>query len=250
MFENIVITKIKEIFTVFSPKNRTERIENRPCCGLSFCKSGQITYTHNGKKVVSDTACAVILPKNQTYTLHGDKTGTFPVINFDCDKEPCNTIIRIPIDGNEAYLNDFEKMKKLSLFDGNNAEIMSILYHIFHRLSQKNSMYSIISPAVSYIKGNYQNPELSNKILAEKCNISEVYFRKMFLKQFGITPKQFILDIRINTAKQYLSEGMLKINAISQKCGFSNQYHFCRIFKEKTGLTPTEYMKENKIYKI
>lgn len=250
MFENIVITKIKEIFTVFSPKNRMGRIENRPSYGISFCKSGQITYTHNGKKIVSDTSCAVILPKNQSYTLHGDKTGIFPVVNFDCDTNLCDTVVCIPFDNNEAYLSDFEKMKKLSLFEGNNAEIMSILYHIFHRLSQKNSAYSIILPAVSYIKRNYQNSELSNKILAQECNISEVYFRKIFLKQFGITPKQFILDIRINTAKQYLSEGMLKINAISQKCGFSNQYHFCRIFKEKTGLTPTQYMKENKIYKI
>lgn len=46
------------------------------------------------------------------------------------------------------------------------------------------------------------------------------------------------------------SEGVLKINAVSERCGFTNQYHFCRVFKEKTGLTPTEYMNKHRIYKI
>lgn len=248
--DNITITKIKEIFTVHSPKNRKETIENRNSYGLSFCKSGQITYCHNKEKVISDVSCAILLPKNKTYTLKGDKAGVFTVVNFDCTEELCDTVVAIPIEDNTSYINDFEKMKQLSLFEGNNAEIMSILYHTFHRLYQKNSNCKIIMPAINYIKNNYQNPELSNELLAKKCNISEVYFRKMFLKHFSLTPKQYILDIRISKAKQLLSEGILKINAVAFECGFSNQYHFCRIFKEKTGLTPTQYMKENKIYKI
>ena len=86
--------------------------------------------------------------------------------------------------------------------------------------------------------------------MAEKCNISEVYFRKIFTETYKITLKQFIVDIRINKAKQLLSEGFLKIGAIADLCDFSNQYNFCRLFKEKTGFTPTEYMKRNRIYKI
>ena len=82
MLSNITITDIKEIFTVFSPKGRFVKIENRKCFGLSFCIDGQITYTHNGNKIISDKNYAVILPEGQTYTLYGDKTGSFPVINF------------------------------------------------------------------------------------------------------------------------------------------------------------------------
>lgn len=86
--------------------------------------------------------------------------------------------------------------------------------------------------------------------LALKCNISEVYFRRIFTKHYNMTLKQFLIDIRINKSKQLLSEGALKINAIAVKCGFSNQYHFCRVFKEKTGLTPTEYMRQYTVYQI
>ena len=250
MFSDLVITEITRIFNVFSKKGRAENIKNRAQYGLSFCKEGQITYTHNGNKVISDKNHAVILPQNQSYSLYGDKTGSFPVIDFTCEKELCNTIISIPIENADVYVKDFKQLQSLFLFDGNRMEIMSVFYHILHRMVSQSNKYKVIMPAVKYLEKNYANPDLTNTELAAQSNISEVYFRRVFAKQYGMTPKQFLIDIRINHAKQLLSEGRLKINAVAEKCGFTNQYHFCRVFKEKTGLTPTDYMKQNRIYKI
>ena len=250
MLSNIIITDIKEIFTVFSPKGRFEKIENRKSFGLSFCIDGQITYTHNGNEIISDKNKAVILPEGQTYTLYSDKTGSFPVINFTCADFLCDTVVSLPIQNTEAYIKDFEKLRSLSLFEGNRAEMMSVFYHILHRLSAQSSSCKVIMPAINYLESNYHNSTLTNAELAKQCRISEVYFRRIFTGCYNMTPKQFLIDIRINKAKQLLSEGALKINAVAIKCGFSNQYHFCRVFKEKTGLTPTEYMKQNRIYKI
>lgn len=250
MFENTIVTDIKEVFTVASPSGRFQEIKHRNCFGLSFCRDGQITYTHNGKEYISDKNRAVILPQNQTYTLHGDKSGFFPVINFTCQNSICDTIISLPIENASAYIKDFEKLKQLSLFDGNKAEMMSVFYHMLYRLSSQSSVCAVIMPAIRHIENNYQNPDLSNTELAEICSISEVYFRRIFAKHYGMTPKQFIIDVRINKAKQLLSEGSLKINAVAALCGFSNQYHFCRTFKEKTGRTPTEYIAQNRKYKI
>lgn len=250
MLNDIIVTDVKEIFTVLSSKGRFEKIQARKSFGLSFCVEGKITYTHNDNKIVSDRNHAVILPKDQTYTLHGDKSGRFLVINFTCDKPICNTVISLPIQNTEFYIKDFENMKSLSLFDGNRNEIISIFYHILYRLSSQSSHSGVIMPAIKYLENNYQNPDLTNAELAQQCNISEVYFRKIFSKHYKMTPKQFTINIRISKAKQLLSEGALKINAVATRCGFSNQYHFCRVFKEKTGITPTEYIKQNRIYKI
>ena len=141
-------------------------------------------------------------------------------------------------------------MKALSLFEENRAKMMSVFYNILHRLSTESSVHNAILPGLRYIESSYQNPKLSNAELAEKCNISEVYFRKIFTETYKTTPKQFIVEIRINKAKQLLSDGFLYIGAVAEECGFSNQYHFSRLFKEKTGLTPTEYIKRNRVYKI
>lgn len=247
---DVTVTDITNVITVFSPKGRSEKINNRKSYGLSFCLEGQITYSHNGKKFISDKEHAVILPQGQSYTLYGDKKGVFPVINFTCADFLCDTITVLPIPNNESFIKDYEQIKALLLFEGNRARIMSIFYNLLHKLSSYCSIGNTVMPALKFIEKNYQNPNLTNKMLAHECQISEVYFRKLFTNQFKTTPKQFIVDIRIQKAKQLLSEGNLKINAVSYKCGFSNPYHFCRVFKEKTGLTPTEYMKQNRVYKI
>lgn len=246
----ITVTDIKQLFTVSSPRGRKEEIRNRKSYGLSFCAEGKITYAMGGKSAVSDENHAVILPKSRSYSLYGNKSGIFPVINFDCKDFLCDEVISLPIQSSDTYIKDFEKMKALSLFEENRAKIMSVFYNILHRLSLESSVHNIILPAIKYIESNYQNPKLSNAELAEQCNISEVYFRKIFTETYKTTPKQFIVDIRINKAKQLLSDGFSKIGSVAEQCGFSNQYHFCRLFKEKTGLTPTEYMKRNRIYKI
>ena len=61
---------------------------------------------------------------------------------------------------------------------------------------------------------------------------------------------KILITEMIAKAKQLLSDGVFKTGVIAEKCGFSNPYHFCRVFKEKTGLTPTHYANSNRIYKI
>lgn len=248
--KKIVVTEIVEVLNVSSPKGRFGKINGRKNYGISFCIEGQITYTHNGKEYVSDPKHAIILPQGQSYTLRGDKNGIFPVINFKCRDELCDTFVLLPIGYNESFIDDCEQIKNLLLIDSNHAKAMSIFYNMIYKLSSCGSTDETITPALKYIEENYQNPKLTLEVLAKECKISEVYLRKLFVKHLKTTPKQFILDIRIQKAKLLLSEGILKISAISDSCGFSNPYHFSRFFKEKTGITPTEYMKQNKIYKI
>ena len=247
----IVVTDILEVITVYSPKGRLGTMKNRDSYGLSFCEEGQITYTHKGEKYISDADHAMILPQGESYTLKGDKNGFFPVINFKCDGFLTDKIVSIPINNPKSYIKDFEQIKSLFLFERNRAKVMSIFYGMIHKLTLgKSAETELLAPAMMFLEKNLALPNLSNEMLASKCNISEVYFRKLFLAKFGITPRQYIIEARISSAKQLLAEGGLKINAVSEKCGFTNPYHFCRAFKEKVGVTPTEYMKQNRFYKI
>ena len=249
--DKITVSNVEAALTVNFPKGNTNKMYERETYGLSFCLEGQVTYNHNGNKVVSTPGEAVFLPKGQSYSIYGDKGGIFLIINFLCADKFCDTVVSYPIKSVQPYIADFEKMKSLFLFEKNRAKIMSIFYNILHRISSEKSDFSaFLSPALEHIEKNCFSPELSVSSLAALCNISEVYFRKLFFQYAEVSPKQYILDIRIEKAKQLLSDGTLKISALSEKCGFSNPYHFCRQFKNKTGLTPTEYMKQNKIYKI
>ncbi|MBQ4353628.1 MAG: helix-turn-helix transcriptional regulator [Clostridia bacterium] len=222
---------------------------NRNTYGLSFCRDGQITYIQDGAAYVSNKNCAVILPKGGTYFIKRDKTGTFPVINFDCLDFLCDTVTIVPVRNAEELTADYERMKKLFCFDGNRAQIFSIFYSMLHKLCSDDIPHELRG-AVRLIRDDCCDVSLTNARLARECNISEVYFRKLFTKHFGISPKQYIIDLRIQKAKQMLAEGGMSVSVILEKCGFSNPYHFCRLFKQRVGITPSEYRKANLTYEI
>lgn len=239
----ITVTDICQIFTVTSQEGKTDYIESRKSYGFSFCCKGKITYNLRGKETISAPDYVVFLPAGQSYHLYRNESGEFPLINFLSPDFDCNDIVAFPIRDSFFYLREFEKMKALSLFEYNRAEIMSIFYNMLHQLSRENISKSIITPALRYLADNFSDSTLTNKDLADICNISEVYFRKLFIKFYGTTPKQYLIDIRLNRAQQLLAEGFLPVCDIAEACGFTNQYHFCRLFKDKLGLTPTDYRK-------
>ncbi len=251
LFQNITVTDIAQIVTINYPKGKTTNIENRNWYGLSFCTEGQIVYNINGKEIISDKNVAVLLPKNGTYSLYGTKGGIFPLINFQCDNFNIDTIISLPINDLSEYTDQYEKLKSLFIFNENRLKTYSIFYDILGRLSkEQNRKSNILSPAAKYIEEHLCEAELNNTQLAKHLNISEVYLRKLFLENYGTTPKQHILNIRLEKAKQLLCDSVLSVTEISELCGMSSVYHFCRVFKSKIGITPTEYSKQNKVYKI
>ena len=242
---NTTVTEINNVVTVYSEKGIDKTVK-RKHYGLSLCYEGQITYIQNGKEYVSCKGTAVILPKGGTYRIERNKTGRFPVINFECLDFLCDTVTVIPVQHADELLADYERMNKLFCFKGTRAQLFGIFYSMLHKLSA-DDIPPELQRAMRLIKSDFCDTALTNAGIAAECNMSEVYFRKLFTKHFGISPKQFIIDRRIQKAKQLLSEGMPSISAVSERCGFSNPYHFCRLFKEHTGATPTEYRKENLI---
>ena len=249
--DRVIITGIEPPIVVHSERGTKVEINNRRCFGLSLCLSGQITYEMNGKFFVSTSHCAVLLPKGGTYTLTGNKEGLFPVNNFYSENFACDEITLLPLQNPKTYIRDFEVIQKNYLRGTGQLEIFSIFYKMLNALSSENKAgTSILAPAIQHIENNISDPALSNTTLAETLGISEVYFRKLFFKHYNTSPKQYILDFRIQKAKQMLVDTSFSITLIAEACGFSSLYHFCRTFKQQTGTTPTQYASQNRVYKI
>lgn len=89
----------------------------------------------------------------------------------------------------------------------------------------------------------YRNPNLNQTILSEKIDINVTYLSKLINHVSGMSFSDYITSFRIEEAKLLLTNpkyNHYKIMAIGLECGFTRA-SFYRIFKEHTGLTPTEY---------
>ena len=73
--------------------------------------------------------------------------------------------------------------------------------------------------------------------------LSSEYIRKMFKNVYNISPIQYLIEKRIEAAKILLEQHDCTIKSIAKACGFQNEYYFCRIFKQVSGITPSEYRK-------
>jgi len=88
--------------------------------------------------------------------------------------------------------------------------------------------------------------------ICEVFHYSKNYVIRLFKKEYGVPPFQYINTIRIQRAMYLLETTSRPIEEISQKCGYKNYSYFYKLFVEKTGVTPSKWRKniqENPLYK-
>lgn len=83
--------------------------------------------------------------------------------------------------------------------------------------------------------------QLSISEVAKKAGYSTTYFTKKFKKTFGCTPTEYIMNLRIERAKQLLKNSEMTVAEIASVLGFTESSHFSSFFKSKTGLSPAYY---------
>ena len=83
--------------------------------------------------------------------------------------------------------------------------------------------------------------DFSLQIAAKKSFISEPYFRKLFNKEFGISPKKYVIEHRIKYAASLIIAGYFSLQEISQMCGYDDYKHFSSAFKKIMNVSPSKY---------
>ncbi|WP_415899667.1 AraC family ligand binding domain-containing protein [Neptuniibacter sp. QD48_11] len=100
---------------------------------------------------------------------------------------------------------------------------------------------SLLLRARDFINHNLQT-DVSLEELSQQANLSKYHFLRMFRQQFGLTPHQYILNCRINRAREDLEKGKA-LDDVVFDYGFSDLSHFNRRFKPIFGMTPKQYQK-------
>ncbi|WP_282035858.1 helix-turn-helix domain-containing protein [Saccharicrinis aurantiacus] len=100
-----------------------------------------------------------------------------------------------------------------------------------------------ILDVINFIENNI-NEELTNPILAEQARLATNAFTRLFTEETGISPQKYVKKKRIDKACILLHHSELSIEDIASQTGFADRYHFSRIFKNITSVSPAKYKKE------
>lgn len=84
---------------------------------------------------------------------------------------------------------------------------------------------------------------LSAESMARSVGLSASHFTRAFRATFGATPYAYVLQKRMERAKRLLNQGVDGFSQVALACGFSDQAHFCKLFKRMNGLTPTAWVR-------
>lgn len=100
----------------------------------------------------------------------------------------------------------------------------------------------LVSRAIEYLSRRIEeNPSVSE--IADSCGVSEVYLRKKFKENMGISPSEYRNKLRLEKASAYLKYGDISVQEISDTLGYSTVSHFIKEFKARFGASPLQYRK-------
>ena len=105
-----------------------------------------------------------------------------------------------------------------------------------------NSENQIIRRAQQYISDHLRE-KLSVPLVAKMVDVSPSYLTALFHKNLQISPAEYIRRLKLQESKQMIRENSMTFTEIAAALQYSTVHHFSRQFKEKFGITPTEYAK-------
>lgn len=99
-----------------------------------------------------------------------------------------------------------------------------------------------IQRAVDMLHANISDPSFSVNKLASDIGYCPSYFRRIFNSEMGVSPKEYLLNIRIQYAIALLESGYYSIERVSELCGFTGSKYFSTAFKRIVGKSPSSYL--------
>jgi len=252
-WEKLKIEKIVLAIYV-PPKTGPNMHKDRPSHGLVLNDTDSVKdyVFSDGTTLRTNGGDLFYLPKGSTYSIKSIESGGCYAINFDADID-CEPF-SVELKNNEKILRAFKDAAKVWKMRDAFYEmtIIKSVYDIVLQMAKEQqkkyipkSQELLITPALERIKNDFTGNDLSVAELCSLCGISEAYFRRIFISKFGVSPKEYIINMRMNYAKQLLKSGQFSVGETANLCGYAEECHFSREFTKRVGVNPKKYRTEN-----
>lgn len=246
------------------------RIDDKrlPHCVFWYVETGRLHAAVNGNEYGLRPGELLFIPAGGLLSAHSISTDA-RIVSLNCTvtvafmpNRPWHELIRFPVYAGPMPPEALSSLRELGELSGRSCIARTLLLHagLIRMLGQLINRYMPagseqtplaadprVNSVIAYVtSGLSRVPDVAE--LAEFAQLSQSHLRKLFLRQVGLSPQQFVLRIKLEQAKRLLAESGERISDIAAGLGFRDPNYFARLFRRHTSLSPKQYRDRNRMW--
>ncbi len=212
---------------------------------LTILLDGRLEYNIDGTEILLESGDAILIPPGSLRSRRKSEiTADYISFNFITDSS-----VKIPLVQKKAVrrelvllIDAYDRIEKCVYPDNKekNEYLCGCLLALLEDISSESATNPLIRKIIEYI-----HSDISRKITLQDIGnltfFSPIYCDAVFKKETGKSIIDYVIDRRIDEAKKLLLEGGLSLSQVSEEVGFADYNYFSRVFKKRSGYTPTAY---------
>lgn len=218
---------------------------------LHYVISGTGTFTREGvTHTVKSGEIFVIPPFVQTY-YEADKENPwhYQWIGFESDQPLPEALVKnhiIKFKNAGKIFEDMERCRNMST--GQTAFLSSKIWELMAVILEaerdETADNDFVQKAIQCMHSEYMY-DISVAGLAKRFNVDRCYFSSLFSENVGISPSQYLINLRLEKAADLLAGHKESVSVVALSVGYSDIYNFSKAFKKKYGVSPKKYAQTN-----
>ena len=256
--------RVDSVYTFFYQEKEQGFVfpgEAHPMLELTYVDQGYLHSVADGQDLLLEQGDIVVYAPNQWHMQYADigVAPRFVTISFELADGDLNCLKNRKLPASQQAVTLLQQMlreqERADMFSDDLifsmlAQLLLTLLrqvnsHSADKPKTSNSLHSenqIIRQAQEYIS-NHLRERLSVPSVAKAVDVSPSYLTALFHKNLQISPAEYIRRLKLQESKQMIRENSMTFTEIAAALQYSTVHHFSRQFKEKFGITPTEYAK-------
>lgn len=241
-------------------------------CRIIFITKGTAEVEVSGVRHTMKQNSLFYCRAGMAYKLRGNEQLKLYVINFDLTDAKADLLQTIPVvfdgsiskaeydmvedipflnsyfftDEGEVFKDDIAFISNEMINQGTLSREMAggvlkqLIVKIHRSITAERGVGEPLKEVISFIRSHYTE-DITNKQLAEIAGYHEYHLNRLFNKKYGKSVHQYIIDLRLEKAKQLLISENYSVSHIAELCGFVNFTYFSSYFSKKFGCSPLKY---------
>jgi AraC-like DNA-binding protein len=158
-----------------------------------------------------------------------------PIINIGFN-EQIITLFKQAIE-----VSSFQKTAYQQMLAGITSNLISYIFYVQKNNAFRDKEAVILIEKARMMMREESEENSSPQLIAKKLNLSYSWFRRIFKQYTGLSPAQYLMEIKIQKSKEMLNSSTMTIKEIAYALNFLNVSYFVTFFKSRTGIPPGDY---------